>query len=1771
MSAVLPRRLLSSFAPWALVALVASPAAAQSVPNTCLVGGVGLTCTVDDDCAGNDLATLCAPDPVEMGMAQTKSCQIPCGTGDNGLGLANDDLCAVGEKCSPTGNSRHFCKQVPFTVDINILDSCIFHAVQGLTPTLTDPDQETCSLALHLNRLLDQDGDLDYDVFDLADCVHAFVDRPVCTPGDPSCEWCDPDDPDADVDCGQGAHCDEATEQCARSCGLVYARDVDNPELSPLEVECFGALKTCNIERGRCVPLDISGLTCDVDQDCPSGAYCLLGECKARCDNSLDCESDDWYCAEGNRCRPLPPPVTDPGFVFIPEQYGVQLAQKSFELTDINNSADIDVLIMDLVTRQRVIGNPAVVFGYRVKIDYPVKQEPKCFGDLSQLSTEDREDCEIAPDEQWVTLGSTTGTISGGGEPTLGFALDPIAADKLSAGSYVASVTVFLSNGGRTRLNLQYKKRSLSGGYTGRVSVYVGGPDTPLGNSNVDMELFVDEGAPFLVWDDLVTAEGMEGSETFTDLNSGYPVVGVLRAAASPIFDQPSVITQDANIIPVKGIYDPDGGILRVVGVIDYNADNCVAEDGVCQPGDGAVLQVRNVFGRDIRRTFQFIGPFDPASRKYHGLYRETVSGLLPWDITLSGGFDIRQVSEAEPGAMAPAFGPLVTTPTPGFPTDEQLDGVIDDAFDLTCAPTIDEEATAGGAAPFTSAAGKFQSAATFASYINGDVDAGNRIFQQALTFEDRIAQAVNALDSVPQDASVLTIQDFLRGEIRFCDEDGLPQGLACVERDSLRCGLSLYQKALLSHVDLGSVPAGDPDVPGALFPLFCEEDDSSCLSDIAPVRALQEHNRFYKDLVQTFVYGAQGELSDAFNVVFRTAIGALNTEEAFSYKEDRLVDALRGLDDVRELTFSTLGSATFAAWPMGSFESQGQVLLDQMQEVQTQRMGVLAEYVDMKRRFFGDATAQNLVFVQHMIHEEWLTQVLLVGLQQQWQGEAAAYKGEGPRILREAAEIAFEIDGRRNPLGFRKQEVFFENTEPGLRSWEFYRKQIMQGPPGNGLLNDVRTDIVNAAGAMRDTLQDQQTFLEQIIANREALASTLDNICGEPTAEVDTCAALQASALTEGIDLASAVSVSSNPYGDGASIDYVCPEFENNAGNDTGSNFLDLTLGDDCLAPKTAFVDKAGALTGASGTLCTLDDLEPTYVDVGGGEQRLCVKGQVGSLRGQLNRLLLQREHILQNVGFFVEEIQLEADRVSKRVSATEAQITRLETFKAVSTTINAALKLANVTKDAAEDAAEAGDCLLIAGFSLGTNCPGKVFGKAFTITSGFAFGAVEATLETALAAAEAGIEVTDAEAAATGQFRDDVLAIQNAMGQIDGYVQEYATVQLDIIQVESEIAHQLYLAQEAASLSQRQTKTVVDHLIGNASGSALQRNQYVEQANARFRDLLDVAYRMLQAFIYEYNLDGGQQLFPTGDALRNQLFAAVSVSDVEAVIDELEAIQLTYCGVAGIDCDAANNQRIFRFSVRDQLFPYLTDQVDAQTGRVLTKGEQFHNLITSPVFLKRRTRSGTYESVPQVELPISIWLGDRGASLPPEQRFMVNPFECNHLLGRALNSPYDVGTIAVAVEGTRLDDLEYEMWRGDTDYLRACDAVNVTPPGGGIPVLDYPVNIYHSGYSPDSPISQQETVPSYVSHTSLLDACLYDSVDGAAGPTSDGLGEAGCFKAFARDRSLGSPDWRLVIPIGFGTPNAWVLNEGVPLEDRAIIDDIVVYFRYRARPLSQ
>jgi hypothetical protein len=243
-------------------------------------------------------------------------------------------------------------------------------------------------------------------------------------------------------------------------------------------------------------------------------------------------------------------------------------------------------------------------------------------------------------------------------------------------------------------------------------------------------------------------------------------------------------------------------------------------------------------------------------------------------------------------------------------------------------------------------------------------------------------------------------------------------------------------------------------------------------------------------------------------------------------------------------------------------------------------------------------------------------------------------------------------------------------------------------------------------------------------------------------------------------------------------------------------------------------------------------------------------------------------------------------------------------------------------------------------------------------------------------------------------------------------------------------------------------------------------------------------------------------------------------------------------------------------RFSLREELFPDLHDNT-GDDGRVVTAGEQFHNTITSTMYRKKRVRGPL--TVEQIEIPFAIWLNDRPVYEEPSMRWMVSPLECNHIfVGRGS------GTIGANVIGTRLDTLRYELFRDNTDYIRGCELESSFPPGGGMPVLDYPISTFVVGYAPQSTLAQSDEPPTYQTRSGSQAACL-NRHENSQGVVED----ESCFSYFARDRSLGAIDWKLVLPIDLDG-NGWIMGEGLPDNERPIIEDIVLYFRYRSRPTS-
>jgi hypothetical protein len=119
-----------------------------------------------------------------------------------------------------------------------------------------------------------------------------------------------------------------------------------------------------------------------------------------------------------------------------------------------------------------------------------------------------------------------------------------------------------------------------------------------------------------------------------------------------------------------------------------------------------------------------------------------------------------------------------------------------------------------------------------------------------------------------------------------------------------------------------------------------------------------------------------------------------------------------------------------------------------------------------------------------------------------------------------------------------------------------------------------------------------------------------------------------------------------------------------------------------------------------------------------------------------------------------------------------------------------------------------------------------------------------------------------------------------------------------------------------------------------------------------------------------------------------------------------------------------------------------------------------------------------------------------------------------------------------------------------------------------GTLPVLQYPVRTRVVGYAPGNTYASLDSPPSFVTRSQPFTACVN------AEEETGTLPEAPCWRYFARDRSLSSADWKVVIPLRIGdgdTQNAWIDGEGLRADERPNIDDIVLYFRYRSRPIQE
>lgn len=1680
------RTLSTALAQLALTVGMLAAVCAQAAAQSACVTGRGTACASSALCQQFDDATLCVDG----------TCQAPCMSPTDPT-QADPDACSLGETCTagfvPGQGTRHYCRAASFSMDLNLLDSCIYHFVEGLQPDLTPGNQ--CDLGKQLSTLLDRDSTGGFDIYDVDLCIRAFLGEDACNTATQSCAdnqaFCN-----TDATCGQGLYCDPVLHRCSRECGFITNRGAQGLD-DALERQCSGSMQVCDYTRGKCVTPSEAASTCSTNDECPVGAYCFIGECVPRCYRSLDCPDSNWYCSSTNLCQPRPKPGATQAF--NPKDYTIQFTQSRVSMNPINDRYAIPLVIMNQRDKREVFGQPNVVFGYRLELKFGRKQTDACVGDLAALSPTQQEDCIISPNEEFITLDNPFGTLYGDGQETMDVHLNDRAIDLLTPGFYSASLTAIFSNGTSTSTAIVFNKPTMNGEYAGRVSIVLAPqgstPQTSdlLGNSTMAVQIYADTSAAQIQWDTLLSQNSMLVEREYQDINQGYPVTGYLHGTEGVVFDNPNALTQTANQIPMKGIYSPAYGRMRMIGVVELPANYCVAETGACATAGATELRLSNPFARPIRRIIELIGQFDAQTNRFDGVYRETFSGLAPTDVTLDGGFILDQTEQKDTPVT---LGPLLASSTSiGFPTNA-----------LTLVNT--DVSTYCISAAQTTASNSFVSQAAFNAFM-ASFDAAGGVLENAITFENRIEGALNAMVPGSQTGR-LTLADYFRGQITFCSPTVTTN---CISQNDLRCGLALQRKAILS----GWVNFADAEVPTAAPPLFCSArpgTNSVCPSPAAQAPglvAMQEHNRFYRELTQTYTYQAGAEASDAFYTMYKSRNGdALGQSTAWAYKEARLRAALANYDSIIREAVSVPATAILFAWPARSFQTQGSVLLSQLHTVLDDRLDATLGLYDLRRRLLVNTDDQDYVFVKHLLHIEYLNQVYLATLEKEWEGELLSYAGEGRKALEKASSLLSKVSSTRNPIGLHSNRIFFENSNETINNWENYRARVLAELPA------LESSVDTAITSMRNALTDRDSFEGNLLSTTQQLNAQLDELCGAPAVLAPEC---NVDEETKQLAL--------ECQGPDCLYEWVCD-------------------GEECDAVVRAFT------TATSGTISEVAcraDTRTFAVELGSGSERTCVHGRLGALLQERAQIDLQRKHTVREVQSLLRAIGREQQHLLDTQTAHTEMVTYLEAHGEEVQDLEVAIAAAEFTYDAATLAAEGGDCWLIAGLAAGTNCPQRIIA---TVAQGVALATKFAALRPltlAKDALERASQIQFENAQADAQLRDLRRNLDSMMTDVERMVAAYELATLQLYNVDTQVLDVHYQAQRVAD---RYGETVTDlagRLIGRESGSVIERNAMVQDAEARFQDALIDVYKMSQAFIHRYNIASEAR------ELQAMAYQISTVQDIRNFVEQLNGREASYCGRLGADCDAINNNSVLRISLRQTLFPNLRDIVDPETGTVLTAGEQFHNLITSSAFVKRRLRaSGRIES--QVELPFSIWLNDRFSDGTSPQPAMADLGQCNHIIAsdRASSAP---GTIRVDFEGANLrkpiteEQPMFELWRGATDYMRSCsDRDSRSEP-----------RIYSqiAGYSNESTYGQLDEAPSFVTRLTASEACANGNIP---------PGEADCWFYFARDRSLGASDWTFTVP-GFETTGtqAWLVGDGVT--QRPQIDDIVLYVRHTSWPV--
>lgn len=1763
--------------------LAAAPASAQDpledLPNTCAdQGGQGLPCDTTQDCALNAYATVCIEH--RRGDPTSRRCEFPCESSQGADAEPVPGACSIGETCvegkASPGRPAYFCQPARFRMDLNLLDACVVHWLGGTQPASLG-STNACALEANLSRLLDQDGNNTFDIFDLDLCVLSFLEQPTCDVEEGACDADDLVPCTEDAACGAGLYCDLDRNVCTRECGYIASREL---AADVLDRQCSGYLKACDYERGRCERVALDELTCQVDRDCLPGSYCLLGQCASECSRSIDCPDGRWYCTESNQCRVLPSPEASDGFVFDPRGYAIRFARKGLELDAVQTSDATPLAIMDLQTRRQVLDNPAISFGYRLEVTYAIKEDSAClkpFIDCADPVQRDGEseaqcafrqaDCLVDDTEEWVRLTSPFGVVTATANPNLTLELNEEAAARLSPGRYNATVRAIYDNGDSDSLQVSFTKTTLSGEYDGTLTVSLGGPGGVLNGErpiNFGMKLRVLDRV--MRWNEVLAENNLQQEEDFVDVTQGFLVRGNLHGNSSFAFTRSGVRAYNENEIPFVGLYSPQLGRMRLLGFIDVAEDFCIGLDGACDTGDG--LLARNLFGRTIRRQIEFIGPFDEAGRRFNGVYREKLSGLAAsYDVTLEGGFILEQNLPDESGleSAPPLFAPGAGAVA--FPALADLNAALDRSIADTC----------DASAPLD----LFASQARFRTYLRQATRRGaaqdTAIFPTQIDFSASLETALTLLggddNTAAEDRAILSLHDFLAGRVLPCEDDQAP-GAGCIDEAATRCGLLLYQRALINgwaspdgvetHPLAGRLPLTCTDT---LRPDGCQESGAN-----APdLFAFQEHNTFWFNLAQLLKFDGDHAQSDAFLTLYRNQVNPFQAGAAVDYKRGRLLDAIRRYEEVTALIVTSPSAAVLHDWPILAYLQTGNNWLGTFQAVLSDRLSTIAELADLSRRVFNTTSEDDFLVAQHIMQHEYLYQVYLISLQRDWQGAGFAYEGRASSVFEQGQRILDQYNPNRNGLGVVDGRVYLENDDPTTSNWRHYR-DLLKGD--DGLIPAARSEIGAAVENLQGSLRDLDALEDRLFTSHADLQHELDVYCGPPDSVENLCQrakdelAKDSAEWERAFDCTFGKNIGESGSNCGTTTPFTCLDFSYSSNN--GEDLLNLDVenrdtGNNCVNILKE-VNSASLVDYADGLSCPFNDPKGNFSVKVRGQDRPCVGGEAGALLAERRRLNLERADMLGSIQTLLTNLNTDI-ALQQALAKNEDDARKYKLIRGlIDIGYDLVINSIENTQKALDEAIEAPNCVFVAGFSNGTDCPQKA---AVKTSKAVKIGIAETLKEVTRQLKAAALLYEELTLERRDFFRglaETEADFKKAERDIDDLTGVYRLLTMEIYNIDLQLANIEYQVAAASDGYAEESEFLFDRLVGRESGSTLFGRQLVIASSGRFREAHQYTYRMLRAFIHQYNLSSGD-----ATTLTNRLLAAVTLDDLDSLISELERREREYCGQEGIDCDAFSNTEVLRVSLRETLFPTLQDVVDPRSGRVVTAGEQFHNIITTPPWFQRRIL-GSYV-VDQIELPVSLPLSLQQNG-PFGPYWAINPLTCGQLLatrsGLDINHP---GNVAVNIQGRNFGDgergLRYELVRGDTDFIRGCSLESVVVEEGQLPQVQYPIRRHIIGYAPQAEEAREETPPTFVTRSGLLSSCLNQPERG--GDLSD---SPACWRYFARGRSLSSLDWKITVPINIdnaGTENTWILGDGLSDEERPLIEDIVIYFRYSSRPVGE